>query len=283
MTDSELTVGFSLQNAPNKPNAKELGRRQWTRDLRRRLFWSTYSLDRIVSVCTGRPFGITDQVITTEFCSVLDDSHITFSGILPCQTIKPSYKLIAHHYFRLRLLQSEILGVLQHRQARQARMNGTGIANTFMVDVPSPYLHGFDTFKAWRANIDQRLLEWKELAPQKEDSGVQFDSLFLELNYWQAIIVLYRNTFTVPSRSTRESASAEDGAYSSIDVAYDEDEESDLIYLKTAEAGHKVLKLYRQLHRLRLVNYSKSVSSGEVNVLICFNSIPSHASPFHGR
>jgi hypothetical protein len=45
-----------------KIDAKERGRREWVRDLRRRLWWCVYSLDRLVSTCVGRPFGITDQV-----------------------------------------------------------------------------------------------------------------------------------------------------------------------------------------------------------------------------
>jgi hypothetical protein len=39
-----------------KIDAKERGRRQWVRDLRRRLWWCVYSLDRLVSTCVGRPF-----------------------------------------------------------------------------------------------------------------------------------------------------------------------------------------------------------------------------------
>jgi hypothetical protein len=41
---------------PSKIDAKERGRRQWVRDLRRRLWWCVYSLDRLVSTCVGRPF-----------------------------------------------------------------------------------------------------------------------------------------------------------------------------------------------------------------------------------
>ncbi|CBX91600.1 hypothetical protein LEMA_P071080.1 [Plenodomus lingam JN3] len=41
---------------PSKVDAKERGRRQWVRDLRRRLWWCVYSLDRLVSTCVGRPF-----------------------------------------------------------------------------------------------------------------------------------------------------------------------------------------------------------------------------------
>lgn len=42
------------------------GRWEWVRDLRRRLWWCTYSLDRLVSTCVGRPFGIQDEVVSTR-------------------------------------------------------------------------------------------------------------------------------------------------------------------------------------------------------------------------
>ncbi|KAL9070238.1 MAG: hypothetical protein Q9157_005887 [Trypethelium eluteriae] len=223
------THSISSHNPSHKPDAKELGR---------------------------RPFGISDQVITTEFCSELDDSYITPSGILPFQSIRPSYKLVAYHYFRLRLLQSEILGVLQYRQARQARLHGLASTNTFMVDVPSPYLQGFHSFKEWRENVDYRLLKWEQSAPQKEDTGVQFTSLFLELNYWQAIILLYRQSFSGPSASVGGMTPADDVAHTPVDVIHDDDEDPDLVYMKIAEAGRRVVKIYRQLHRQRLVNYT---------------------------
>jgi len=63
-------------------DSKERGRREWIRDMRRRLWWCVYSFDRLVSTCVGRPFGITDQVITTEWPSVLDDKDITTEGFL---------------------------------------------------------------------------------------------------------------------------------------------------------------------------------------------------------
>lgn len=55
-----------------KIDAKERGRREWVRDLRRRLWWCVYSLDRLVSTCVGRPFGITDQACyTNRYCGTL--------------------------------------------------------------------------------------------------------------------------------------------------------------------------------------------------------------------
>ena len=69
--------------------AEERGRRQWIRDLRRRLWWCVYSFDRLVSTCVGRPFGITDQVITTGKSSLLHARSIPC--ILSClKTSRPS-------------------------------------------------------------------------------------------------------------------------------------------------------------------------------------------------
>lgn len=50
------TTTAARSASPNKIDAKERGRRQWVRDLRRRLWWCVYSLDRLVSTCVGRPF-----------------------------------------------------------------------------------------------------------------------------------------------------------------------------------------------------------------------------------
>ncbi|KAF1363184.1 hypothetical protein EJ07DRAFT_104782 [Lizonia empirigonia] len=245
--------------APAKIDAKERGRRQWVRDLRRRLWWCVYSVDRLVSTCVGRPFGITDQIVTTEFPSLLDDRFITKEGFLdpPAHLAKPTYKVVAYHYFRLRLLQSEILQVLQHRQAQQARASGANQSNDFMhTKLPSPFLAKFDSFRQWRADIDRRLQEWNDSAPTQSDAGVQFSPLFLELNYWQAVIMLYRQSLVVPSGLQGVLGTTGSDVGSPSVVGIDDREDEDLVFLKVAEAGQKVLKLYRQLHRVHLVNYT---------------------------
>ena len=255
-SDSGNSTGTSNGS---RVDAKERGRRQWVRDLRRRLWWCVYSFDRLVSTCVGRPFGITDQVVTTEFPSMLDDKYITKEGFLepPGGIEKPSYKCVAHHYFRLRLLQSEILQVLQHRQAQQARASGANQGNDFMhTKLPSPFLANFDSFGMWRLDIDRRLWEWKESSPNQVETGVQFSPLFLELNYWQAIIMLYRQSLSVPSVLAGELGATNGDVSSPSMVNIEEQEDEERVFLKVAEAGQKVLKLYRQLHRVHLVNYT---------------------------
>ncbi|KAI9741432.1 MAG: Fungal specific transcription factor [Claussenomyces sp. TS43310] len=236
---------------------RERGRRQWIRDVRRRLWWCTYSFDRLVSTCVGRPFGITDQVITTEFPSLLDDKYITREGFLqPSGPSEPTYKNVAHHYFRLRLLQSEILQVLQHQQAQLVRAGGTNQRNAYMhTQLPSPFLVKFGSFRSWRIDIDRRLWEWKESAPTKRETGVQFSTDFLDLNYWQAVIMLYRQSLSVPAALEGEyNTSEEVESPSAPTTELREDEER--VFLKVAEAGQRVLRLYRSLHRMHLVNYT---------------------------
>ncbi|RMD44364.1 hypothetical protein DV735_g706, partial [Chaetothyriales sp. CBS 134920] len=243
---------------PIRPiDAREKGRREWMRDLRRRLWWCTYNFDRLVSTCVGRPFGITDQVVTTEFPSLLDDKYITRSGFTnhPGGS-EPSYKRVSYHYLRLRLLQSEIVQVLQYQQAQHARSDGANHENEFMhTNIPSPFLSKFTSFRSWRANIDQRLYEWMVSAPTQEETGVSFDRKFLVLNYWQAVMTLYRPSLSVPEPLAGELSTTEDVASPASTLIEQKDDE-DLVYMKCAEAGQQTLKLYRQLHRQKLVNYT---------------------------
>ena len=260
--DGSMGISYDIHMGDSDASAgidrKERGRREWIRDLRRRLWWCTYSFDRLVSTCVGRPFGITDAVITTDWPSILDDKDITPDGFLiPAPSFNgPSYKRVAHHYFRLRLLQSEILQVLQYRQAQKVHAKDGKRVNQYMhTKLTSGFLQPFDSFHAWREDIDRRLWEWKENAPLQHDTTVHFSVKFLELNYWQAVIMLYRQSLSVPPDLAGE-AGPHNEVESPLSGNEDDHEHEDDIFLKVAEAGQRVLKLYRQLHRLHLVNYT---------------------------
>ena len=252
-------AGDQANNAFASIAPKERGRREYIRDLRRRLWWCVYSFDRLVSTCVGRPFGITDQVITTEWPSVLDDKDITPDGFLiPSHNYQgPSYKRVSHHYIRLRLLQSEILQVLQYRQAQKVHARDRKRSNEYMhTRLSSSFLQPFASFHAWRKDIDRRLWEWKETAPLQQDTTVNFSVKFLELNYWQAVIMLYRQSLSVPPDLAGEAGPHIDVESPLTPNDEGDHEHEDDIFLKVAEAGQRVLKLYRQLHRVHLVNYT---------------------------
>lgn len=220
-------------------------------------------LDRLVSSCVGRPVSINEAVVTTEFPSLLDDRMIRPTGFLhpPTAEIMPSYKVVSRHYLRLRLLQSEIMQVLQHKQADQARSLGAHQGNPYLFsDLMSSFLHRFQgNFRAWRRDVNQRLDEWRTAAPSQEHSGVAFNPLFLELNYWQAIIMLYRQSLSVPAALAGELsvATGEEVRSPGDAVPHKEfEEDKQMVFSKVAHAGHMVLRTYRTLHRDRLVNYT---------------------------
>lgn len=262
----EAQAAGSPTEAAMKANSKsmmndghERGRRLQSRDFRRRLWWCTYSFDRLVSTCVGRPFGVSDQVITTELPSLLDDEFITGAGLLdpPAGRTHTSYKHVAHHYFRLRLLQSEILQVLQYNGTQVARVKSrqSGGCGGVQADLACPFLARFDSFRSWRCDIDRRLYQWKTSAPTRKETGVAFSTEFLELNYWQAVILLYRQSLSVPVMFEGE-YNTTDEVNSRIAFGTELREDGDKIYLRVAKAGQKVLRLYRQLHLSGLVSYT---------------------------
>jgi hypothetical protein len=102
--------------------------------------------------------------------------------------------------------------------------------------LPSPFLVRFGSFRAWRVDIDRRLLEWKDSAPTQGDAGVQFSPLFLELNYWQALIMLYRQSLVVPSGLQGELGNAGSDVENTM-VSVEERDDEDLVFLKVAEAS----------------------------------------------
>jgi hypothetical protein len=236
-------------------------RKQYLADFRRRLWWCVYSFDRLVSSVVGRPFGISDQMVSTSFPSILDDIHISPAGITyPPDSIElpVSYKRVSFHYFRLRLLHSEILQVLSHRQTQLLHAKGIRPENKFMnTDLSCPFLDPFGgSFKIWREDVDKRLYEWFLEAPRQDETGVQFSPLFLELNYWQTVLMLYRQSLSTPVALAEDASSATESVASPVLTNVEAKEDEDIIYMKVAQAGQKVLKLYRRLHRKYLVNYT---------------------------
>ena len=77
---------------------KEEGNREWARDMRRRLWWCVYNLDRLVSTCVGRPSGIPDEVISTQVRCPFFQCYLPLTrqfSSLPCWTIDTSIPIKA--------------------------------------------------------------------------------------------------------------------------------------------------------------------------------------------
>lgn len=150
----------------------------FTTEIRRRLFWCVYSLDRQICSYFGRPFGIPEESITTRFPSLLDDAFITYDN----PDIKdysmgvpktPTSKRIAQAMFNVRRIQARIVQVLYAPHAELPR--------------------SYSSLEEWRKEIFDTLDMWynKEVPRSVEVMNCKFNAYLFDLNYYQTKCVLY--------------------------------------------------------------------------------------------
>lgn len=193
-----------------------------TLDLRRRLFWCTYALDRQVCVYLGRPFGIPEHTIKVPFPSELDDTLIIDSSFgVPSTTIldysqekstSSSYKTVALCFFKIRKLHAEIQSILYE-----------------CASLPRQYL----SLDQWRHEMAVKLDTWyKECPKSTKKMNCNFNLRFIELNYQHSKLLLYGLCPAYTSPPTVE------------------------CYQIIAEAGEKVIQVYLEMNSQRNINYT---------------------------
>lgn len=166
-----LCIDLGLHNESSSSSAEPT-----TIDMRRRLFWCCYSLDRQICVYLGRPFGIPEESIKVPFPSILDDSMInnesTMNSLDPKNPSEiSSYKHIALTMFKIRQLQAEVQSILYDKR-----------------EIPRI----FPSLSAWLADISARLNDWRAGIPQTtKKMNCEFTTEFFDLNYHHARMMLH--------------------------------------------------------------------------------------------
>ncbi|WVW84848.1 hypothetical protein I302_106883 [Kwoniella bestiolae CBS 10118] len=113
-------------------------------DMRRRLFWCTYKMDRLLSQSLGRPPSIPDGFINVPLPSPMHDIDIHPDHYGPLEGETCSYKAVFLHTTKMRQLQSEIL------------FNTYGVHGS-TGRIPS---------EEWRQDCFERLKTWLAEAPE---------------------------------------------------------------------------------------------------------------------
>lgn len=135
---------------------------QYLIEMRRRMFWSCYSLDRQISLYFRKPFGIILK-FNIKLPFAVDDSFILGTHIKKEDIFQnESYsKMVTIHYIKLRVLQDDILSV---------------------------------TANSDRVQLEKKLNEWYlESKLLKTREFYEFNQLIFELNFHQSVISLYRH------------------------------------------------------------------------------------------
>lgn len=114
-------IGLAMRTAIDlglHRKANEINMDPFTAQMRRRLFWVVYYLERVVSMSLGRPFSISDRHIDLDLPLDVDDD-IQDPALLaaPQPHSKPTSLTFAIYLFRLRRIDSRI----QHKIYRADR------------------------------------------------------------------------------------------------------------------------------------------------------------------
>ena len=140
---SRTCVDLGLHNESNAP-VDHLD--QLELEMRRRLFWCTYKLDRLLCFALGRPPSIPDGYINVPAPTLMHDSDINAGNYGPIRGQRDAYKVCFAHSIRMLMLQSEIL----ERTYGVHRHDGS-------IDRPPP---------EWFEDCYARLQQWLEEAPE---------------------------------------------------------------------------------------------------------------------
>lgn len=171
-----LTEEASITSADKRPRLDAL-----EIDMRRRLFWIITSMEYGLAHSLGRPssFGTRPDYIDVGFFHAVDDRNITPSGVLPGSPTSIK-KLIAIHFFKMRLLQAEIRFML------------------YLKKRPEPT----DDSHPWFVEMAAKLDKWRSLAPSN-DEGSGLSEVWFEGRLNTMLVFLYRPSPQIPKPSVR--------------------------------------------------------------------------------
>ncbi|KAK1517052.1 cytochrome P450 [Colletotrichum costaricense] len=150
---------------------------------RKRLFFSVYMMDRVVSIALGRPFAINEDDIDVTPFAVEYDSDVGAQIDLPENSFKPSILTVPLHILELRQIASNITtSVYSHRMSASL--------NAEQREEVSNSLH-------------QRLLNWRRNMPfplPNTDAAVpHLNSSWYDFNYYLHVAMLYRPSPLFPT------------------------------------------------------------------------------------
>ncbi|KAJ4264197.1 hypothetical protein NW762_005391 [Fusarium torreyae] len=101
-----LRIGLGMDL--HREETSSTGQSLLSREMARRLFWCTYTLDRSMSIAMGRPLGINDSDITVPLPQQLTDEQLCSGEVLPNIIQNPKDMSTFLHVIKLRHINAAI-------------------------------------------------------------------------------------------------------------------------------------------------------------------------------
>ncbi|WAO90249.1 Zn(2)-C6 fungal-type domain-containing protein [Fusarium falciforme] len=171
-------------------NVPESNFTPFEREIRRRIFWSTYTIDRLLSTLMGRPMGVVDEQCDLNYPADVDDSQLKTEHPKPRQGDEPLTNMSsAIHLFKLARLNSEIKCVLYCADREYPPYTQPVITDT----------------ESWRVDFLNRLRQWRQDIPRHgEASPRHYLNLWCEIKYHEVLMLILRPNprFHNPDKAT---------------------------------------------------------------------------------
>jgi hypothetical protein len=234
---------------------------------RRRLWYSAYHFDRVLSITLGRPFGIIDESIRVPLPNPWATSHRPL--LQKTNDFGIHHQRAHNHLFSMAKLESEIKHV-QQSQTWPAK-----------IAYPKP------NFATWVQDIQPRLQEWYSTIPNP--SNAHPSSIFSNQAYWDtiynnSILLLYRPNSSVQYQSTED-----------ISVAYEAASKM-IASIKILQREGKLDVLWKSVHQLFMAGLTviyalwqskelrdrNPIGNSVSTLQSCASSLSAMSETFHG-
>ncbi|KAI0908497.1 fungal-specific transcription factor domain-containing protein [Ustulina deusta] len=150
-------------------------------EMRTRIFWVVYTLDRTVATIMGRPIGLRDEACDLRMPADLSDADIE-SEVIPTPSLSsPTHMTYAIHLFKLAKINSEIKYV----------------ANSVNPDAPNYAYPAVIDINAWQKEVLARLDQWAVGVPAARGAS-DYSRTILLLRYHSVRMLLLRPSPNIP-------------------------------------------------------------------------------------
>ncbi|PYH31552.1 uncharacterized protein BO87DRAFT_399365 [Aspergillus neoniger CBS 115656] len=155
-------------------------------EIRTRIFWVVYTLDRAICTMMGRPIGIRDEACEMRFPLDIPDTGLVNPDPNRNESQEsPSHMSHSIHLFKLAKMNSEIKYVMHSIQR----------------DVPSYAYPPVRDIFTWQRDMIKTLKDWKSTIPQESTSGGNVMAKLCKTRYHETMVLLLRPSPAIPKPS----------------------------------------------------------------------------------
>ncbi|KAK1672389.1 hypothetical protein BDP55DRAFT_634899 [Colletotrichum godetiae] len=160
LADAEPLVPSASSTSDSSSSFQETAATKLRIQMRRRVFWSAYTLDRAVGTTFDLPFSVPDYQITVKLYANIDDAELDAA----CGTASfPDH----HHHPRGRTSVSAALHVVYCRQIQSEILNTT---------LHRDFSTHFNNLPHWRLRVLDKLDRWRALCHRYADADADADA-----------------------------------------------------------------------------------------------------------